>query len=47
MHQKGTHSVEPEFGEGSVVKLKEPFANRDFADVRATLLFVSLSGSCI
>lgn len=44
---KETYSVEPEFGEWCVVKLKEPFANGDFANISTALLFVSLSGSCI
>lgn len=47
VQKKGTHGVEPEFGEGCIVKLKESFANRDFADVGGTLLFISFSGSCI
>lgn len=47
MHYKGTYCVEPEFGEGRIVKLKKPFANRNFVDFGAALLFISLSGSCI
>ena len=44
---KGTYSVEPEFGERCIVKLKEPFADGDFADITATLFFIPLSGGCI
>lgn len=44
---KGTYSVEPEFGERCIVKLEKPFANGDFANFSAALLFISLSGSCI
>lgn len=44
---KETYCVEPEFGEGRIIKLKEPFANWDFADISATFLFIPLSGSCI
>lgn len=47
VHKKGTYSVEPEFGKGRIVKLKEPFANGDFVDFSATLLFISLSRNCI
>lgn len=42
-----TYSIEPEFGERCIVKLKEPFANGDSADISAALLFIPLSGSCI
>lgn len=42
-----TYSVEPEFGEGRIIKLKEPFANGNFVDFSAALLFIPLSGSCI
>lgn len=44
---KGTYSVEPEFGEWRVIKLKEPFGNGDFADISVALLFIPLSGGCI
>lgn len=44
---KETYSVEPEFGEWRIVKLKEPFANGDFSDIMAALLFIPFTGSCI
>lgn len=44
---KETYSVEPELGEWCIVKLKEPFANGDFADISVALFFIPLSGSCI
>lgn len=44
---KETYSVEPEFGEGCIIKLKDPFANGDFADINASLLFISLARICI
>lgn len=47
VYMRETYSVEPEFGEWRVIKLKEPFANGDFADISAALLFIPLSGSCI
>lgn len=42
-----TYGVEPEFRERCIVKLKEPLADGNFADISASLLFISLSGSCI
>lgn len=42
-----TYGIEPEFGEWRIIKLKEPFANGDFADISVALLFVPLSGGCI
>lgn len=44
---EGTHSVEPEFGERRVVKLKQPSPNGNFANVSAAFLLVPLPGSCI
>lgn len=42
-----TYCVEPEFGEWCIIKLKEPFANGDFADISAALFFIPLSGGCV
>lgn len=43
MDKKKTHSVEPEFSKGCVVKLKDPFGDRYFADIGVTVFFVSFS----
>lgn len=42
-----TYSVEPEFGERRIVKLKDPLADGNFTDIGAALLFISPPGSCI
>lgn len=42
-----TYSVEPEFGEWCIIKLKEPLSNGDFAYMSVALFFIPLSGSCI
>lgn len=44
---KGTYSVEPEFGEWRIIKLKEPSTDGNFANLSAAFLLISLPGSCI
>ncbi len=47
VYLKETYCVEPEFGEWCIIKLKEPFANGDFANISAALFLIPLSGSCV
>lgn len=42
-----TYSVEPEFGERCIVKLEDPLADGNFADIGAALLFISPPGDCV
>lgn len=41
------YSVEPEFGERCIVKLKDPLPDGNFADIGAALLFISPPGGCV